>query len=148
MAAMTRVLPLERHQALPHFELPPSVKLYEIAGPMFFGAAKTAMATLDTVDREIRTVILAMKYVPQLDATGLVAFESVIDRLIRGGKKVVLASVQPEVSEVLERAGLRRKPGELAYAPDLETAVSMAILHSARAPRTPSSASKSSASAA
>jgi SulP family sulfate permease len=148
MAAMTRVLPLERHQAVPHFDLPPTVKLYEIAGPMFFGAAKTAMATLDTVDRETKTVILAMKYVPQLDATGLVAFESVIDRLIRGGRKVILAGVQPEVAEVLARAGLKRKPGQLAYAPDLDTAVSMAILHGAREPRTPTVPPRSSASAA
>jgi SulP family sulfate permease len=148
MAAMTRVLPLESHPAMPHFELPKDVKIYEIAGPMFFGAAKTAMATLDTVDRETKTVILAMKYVPQVDATGLVAFESVLDRLNRGGRKVIISGLQPEVAELLDRAGLKRKPGQLAYAPDLETAVSMAILHGARAPRMPGAPPTPTASAA
>jgi SulP family sulfate permease len=130
MAVMTRVS-LEPPR-LPAFEMPPGIKVYEIAGPMFFGAAKTAMATLDTVDRDARIVILVMKYVPNIDATGLVAFESVLDRLNRSGRKVILAGVQPEVAEVLERAGIKRKPGMLAYAPDLETAASMAIVHNAR----------------
>jgi sulfate permease, SulP family len=130
MAVMTRVS-LEPPR-LPAFEMPPGIKVYEIAGPMFFGAAKTAMATLDTVDRDARIVILVMKYVPNIDATGLVAFESVLDRLNRSGRKVILAGVQPEVAEVLERAGIKRKPGMLAYAPDLETAASMAIVHTAR----------------
>jgi sulfate permease, SulP family len=131
MAVMTRVS-LEQPR-LPAFELPPGIKVYEIAGPMFFGAAKTAMATLDAVDRETKTVILSMKYVPNIDATGLVAFETVLDRLNRSGRKVILAGVQAEVHEVLERAGIKRKPGLIAYAPDIETAASMAIVHNARA---------------
>jgi sulfate permease, SulP family len=131
MAVMTQVS-LETPR-LPHFELPPGIKVYEIAGPLFFGAAKTAMGTFDTIDRDTRTVILSMKYVPNIDATGLVAFETVLDKLQRAGRKVILAGVQPEVAEVLERAGIKRRPGALAYAPDIETAASMAIVHAARA---------------
>ena len=33
---------------------------------------------------------------------------------------------------MLARAGIKREPGKLAYAPDLETAISMAIVHAAR----------------
>jgi SulP family sulfate permease len=132
MAVLTQVS-LEQPR-LPQFEMPPGVKVYEIAGPLFFGAAKTAMGTLGTIDRDTQTVILSMKYVPNIDATGLVAFETVLDRLQRAGRKVILAGVQPEVAEVLERAGIKRKPGALAYAPDIETAASMAIVHAARVP--------------
>jgi SulP family sulfate permease len=132
MAVMTHVS-LEQPR-LPHFEMPPGIKVYEIAGPLFFGAAKTAMATLNAVDRETKTVILSMKYVPNIDATGLVAFETVLARLRQGGRKVILSGVQPEVAELLDRAGIKRKPGELAFAPDIETAASMAIVHSARSP--------------
>ena len=136
MAVLTHVSLEQPH--LPQFDMPPGVKVYEIAGPLFFGAAKTAMGALATVDRETKTVIISMKYVPNIDATGLVAFETALDGLQRAGRKIILAAVQPEVAEVLDRAGIKRRPGALAYAPDIETAASMAIVHAARAPATPS----------
>jgi SulP family sulfate permease len=73
-----------------------------------------------------------MKYVPTMDATGLVALESVLDRLHRSKIKIIFAGLKPEVSEILDRAGIKREQGKIAYAPDVETAVSMAIVHAAR----------------
>jgi sulfate permease, SulP family len=113
-------------------EVPPGVRVYEIAGPLFFGAAKTAMETLHTVGDKDHTLILAMQHVPTMDATGLVALESVLDRLHRSNVKVIFAGLTEEVNEILERAGIKRVPGRLAYAPDVETAISMAIVHAAR----------------
>jgi sulfate permease, SulP family len=103
-----------------------------MAGPLFFGAAKTAMEALHTAGGGDHTVIISMQNVPTMDATGLVALESVLDRLRRSKVKVIFAGVTKEVSEILDAAGIKRQPGELAYAPDLETAVSMAIVHAAR----------------
>jgi sulfate permease, SulP family len=114
------------------FEVPAGVRIYEIAGPLFFGAAKTAMETLHTVGEKDHTIILAMQHVPTIDATGLVALESVLDRLYRSNMKVIFAGLIEEVSEILDRAGIKRVPGRLAYAPDVETAISMAIVHAAR----------------
>ncbi|HEX2691946.1 MAG TPA: hypothetical protein VHN14_35295, partial [Kofleriaceae bacterium] len=48
--------------------------------------------------------------------------------------KVIFAGLTPEVASLLDRAGIKRAPGRLAYAPDLETAISMAIVHAARLP--------------
>ncbi|MDX2091633.1 MAG: C4-dicarboxylic acid transporter DauA [Kofleriaceae bacterium] len=118
-------------------EVPEGVRVYEIAGPLFFGAAKTAMEALHVVGDKDHTVIIAMAYVPTMDATGLVALESVLDRLYRSKVKVIFAGITPEVSEILDRAGIKREPGKLAYAPDVETAISMAIVHSARLDRAP-----------
>jgi SulP family sulfate permease len=113
-------------------DLPPGVRVYEIAGPLFFGAAKTAMETLHTVGGKDHTLILAMQHVPTMDATGLVALESVLDRLHRSNVKVIFAGLTEEVNDILERAAIKRVPGRLAYAPDVETAISMAIVHAAR----------------
>jgi sulfate permease, SulP family len=130
MAVLTKVqLDTESRE---HFEAPPGVRIYDIAGPMFFGAAKTAMETLDTIGSETRTVILSMKSVPVMDATGLVALESMLDRLQRSNRKIIIAGLQPDPAEVLARAGIKRIPGKLGFAPDLETAISMAIVHEAR----------------
>jgi sulfate permease, SulP family len=118
-------------------ELPPGVRLYEVAGPMFFGAAKSAMEAIAAVgNRNDHTVVLNMQYVPTIDVTGLVALESALDRLYRSRIKVILAGLLPEVADLLERAGIKREPGRLAYAPDLETALSLAIVHAARLRRT------------
>jgi len=114
------------------FEMPDGVRVYEIAGPLFFGAAKTAMDMLHTIGDKVHTIILAMQHVPTMDATGLVALESVLDRLHRSNVKVIFAGLTEDVNEILDRAGIKRVPGHLAYAPDVETAISMAIVHAAR----------------
>jgi hypothetical protein len=56
----------------------------------------------------------------------------VLDRLHRSKVKVIFAGLAPEVSAMLDRAGIKRVVGKIAYAPDVETAISMAIVHAAR----------------
>ena len=131
MAVLTRAENLAYIQEH-HYEVPPKVRVYEIAGPLFFGAAKTAMEALHTAGGNFHTLILSMQHVPTIDATGLVALESVLDRLHRSKVKVIFAGLTPEVHTILAGAGLKRDPGKLAYAPDVETAISMAIVHAAR----------------
>ena len=65
------------------------VRLYDIAGPMFFGAAKTAMEQLHDAGTGVHTYILDMARVPTIDATGIVALESVLDTLRRARIKVI-----------------------------------------------------------
>ena len=130
MSVLTNV-ELETPQDL-KIDVPPGIRVYEIAGPLFFGAAKTAMNALHTAGGKDHTIILAMQHVPTMDATGLVALESVLDRLHRSKIKVIFAGLTPEVSDMFARAGIKRELGKIAYAPDVETAVSMAIVHAAR----------------
>ncbi len=130
MAVMTKV-ELDTSIAQSYYT-PPSVRLYEIAGPLFFGAAQTAMEALETVGNDAKVVILEMSNVPVIDATGLVAFETTLDRLHRANRKVILCALQPHVAQKLDKAGIKRVPGRLVFAPDVETAVSMAIIHEAR----------------
>ena len=112
--------------------VPPGVRLYEIAGPLFFGAANVAMETLETIGNDAKVVILAMSKVDVMDATGMVALESILDRLQRSGKKIILAGMRPEPYALLHGAGIHRVAGKLAFAPDVDTALSMAIVHTAR----------------
>jgi SulP family sulfate permease len=118
-------------------DVPPGIRVYEIAGPLFFGAAKSAMEALQLVGDRDHTYIIDMRHVPTIDATGLVALESVLDRLRRSHVKVIFAALTDEVNEILQRAGIKREVGKLAYAPDVETAISMAIVHAARRESSP-----------
>jgi SulP family sulfate permease len=124
-------------------EVPAGVRIYEIAGPLFFGAAKSAMEALHTIHDKDHTYILDMQRVPTIDATGLVALESVLDRLHRSKIKVIFAGLGPDLNEILGKAGIKRELGKIAYAPDVETAISMAIVHAARIGRAPDKSASS-----
>jgi SulP family sulfate permease len=113
-------------------EMPPGVKLYEIAGPLFFGAAQRAMSALDTISGTHEAIILYLGQVPAIDATGLVALETTVDKLKRAGHKVILAGMKPQVADVVARSTLQREKGKLAIAPDLDAALSLALIHTAR----------------
>ena len=67
-----------------------------------------------------------------MDATGLVALETILAKLRRSGQKVILAGVNRQPAELLARAEIKREPGQLAFAPDVDTALSMAIVHTSR----------------
>jgi SulP family sulfate permease len=87
--------------------LPKGVIVYDIAGPLFFGAAHKAMSQLYSFDRrDVRLVLLDLEDVPALDATGIVNLRSAIDRLKSGHIEVWLVGLQRQPHEALERAGM------------------------------------------
>ena len=109
--------------------LPPGVILYEINGPLFFGAAQKAMSALDATAGRARVVILDVRDVPAMDATGLVNLESAMDRLFADGALVVLTAVQTQPMKVLEKAGFEAEEGKLAFAATLPDALALARAH-------------------
>ena len=103
--------------------LPPDVRVYEIAGPLFFGAAEKAISMLRRYDAGVRTVVLDVGAVPVIDMTGLVALESTLGLLRSKGVRVVLAGLQPQPAKALRRAGIEPRSGELDLAPSLRQAL-------------------------
>ena len=101
--------------------LPPGVVFYDVAGPLFFGAAEKALGALSVVGEGVHTVIIDLEDVPAVDATGLVALESIVDRINRNGAKVVISGVRPQPRRALEKAGFRDEPGKLEIGDDLDT---------------------------
>lgn len=101
--------------------LPPGVVFYDIAGPLFFGAAGKALEALTVVEGGVHTVIIDIEDVPAVDATGLVALQSAIHRLNNSGIKVVLTGVQAQPRRALTKAGFRDEVGRLEIADDVDT---------------------------
>lgn len=106
--------------------MPRDVLIYEIAGPLFFGAAQKAMSALQRVPTGVRVVVLDLSSVPVMDATGLVSLESAVARLHQIGLFVVLGGVQGQPLRVLARSGLRRQREGLAVHRSLEKALAVA----------------------
>lgn len=109
--------------------LPKGVLLYEINGPLFFGAAQKAMSSLRAIGREVKVVILDMESVPAIDATGLVNLQSAIKRLHHDRVLIVLGAVQPQPMEVLQKAGLEEIDSRIGICATLDEAVHLAKFH-------------------
>src|SRR5690606_25564873 len=58
--------------------IPPDVLLYEINGPLFFGAARQFQETVMQTRMQPRVIILRMRYVPLIDATGFQSLKAII----------------------------------------------------------------------
>jgi SulP family sulfate permease len=114
MAEVSEVRLVDEHPILLDRPLPKGVVVYEIAGPLFFGAAQKAMAALEEVDKGVRVVLLDVSSVPALDATGLVGLESAFERLHRAGILVVIGGAQAQPLRVMARAGWTDRKGRVA----------------------------------
>lgn len=106
--------------------VPKGVSVYEIAGPLFFGAAQQAMGAIETAGVGARAVVLALGAVPAIDATGLVALESAIERLRHMKKMVIIAGPLPEPRSVFEKANLEVAHEHVFLAATLDEGIRLA----------------------
>jgi sulfate permease, SulP family len=88
--------------------LPPNsgIVIFNIDGPVFFGAAEKLERTLEHIQRPATTLILRMGNVPFVDATGIFAIEEIVSDFKRHGAVVLLAEVRTNVRYKLERGGV------------------------------------------
>jgi SulP family sulfate permease len=109
----------------PHLEspLPEGVRLYEISGSLFFGAAEKAMNALHDIGARPRAVIIDIEEVTVMDVSGLVALDSAIERLRGDGILVAVAGVHGQPALLMRRAGLRNIPGKLLLSASLPQAL-------------------------
>lgn len=95
----------------PRVAVPERVEVFEVAGSFFFGAAQKFSETLVGIGAHPEVVILRMRSVPAMDATGLRALEEVWSRFRRQGTLLLLSGVQEQPRRVMERGGLLAKLG-------------------------------------
>ena len=126
MAELTSYRLHDRTQPGHRLDVPDKVALYEIAGPLFFGAAQNAMGALDIIRADVHVVVLGLGECSVIDASGLVALESALERLHRDRKVVSLAGPLPEPRAVFDRAKLERHHDNIPIAGDLDEAIAMA----------------------
>ncbi len=105
----------ERHPQLAE-PLPPGVLIYEVAGPLFFGAAQQAMSALRTVGGGgVTAVVLDLRSVPTMDATGLVSLEATLQKLHDANIFTIIGGVQMEPLKLMARAGWKHRPWLAIY---------------------------------
>lgn len=96
-------------------DLPHQVAVYDVNGPLFFGAAEKAVASLRMVDPEVRVIMLDMRDVPSLDATAIVALHTLVDELHTQKVGLIMVGLPARLLMKLKRAGIKREVGRLAW---------------------------------
>lgn len=87
------------------------VSVYEINGPFFFGAANKFLDSLEN-HKDCKVLILRMRSVPAIDATGFHALERIYDRCQKDGVQLILSHAQKHVLKTLDKYGFIQKIGE------------------------------------
>lgn len=89
------------------YSLPEGVDVFEINGPLFFGAAYKFKDTMKMIESPAKILIIRMGNVPVIDATGIRVLKDVNNELQKKGSKLILAEVNSiQVTNELEKARL------------------------------------------
>jgi len=107
--------------------LPEGVEVFRITGPFFFGVAGELLDTLRRVGQSPKVIILRLRLVPLLDASGLQTLELFFEQAHIAGAKVVLSGVQPQPKSMLDRVNLGSASDKVFYASTFANAQSLAI---------------------
>ncbi|WP_320007988.1 SulP family inorganic anion transporter [Maridesulfovibrio sp.] len=105
------------------------VVVYEINGPMFFGMAQRFVDVMSFTRKKPEVIVLCMRNVPTMDATGIEALETVIRRAHTQNIKIVLSGVHPRIEKIMSRLGTDKLVGPENIFPDFSTAVAKTVLH-------------------
>ena len=87
-----------------HPNIPENISIYDINGPMFFGAAQNALKTLLNANEDTDVVILNMQNVTMIDMTAMVALKSIVDNFKRKNKKLIFSGLNARIVKKLTKA--------------------------------------------
>jgi SulP family sulfate permease len=87
-------------------QLPKRVVLYEINGPLFFGAAERFRNVLGEISAKPRALVVRMRHVPAIDSTGLHALRELVRNGHEAKTEIILAEVLAQPRVVLTNSGL------------------------------------------
>lgn len=91
--------------------LPDTVEVFEVNGPFFFGAAHKFASALSGMQRRPRVLILRMRNVLALDATGLRVLEQFLETSEHNGPALVISGIHAQPLVLLERSGFMDRIG-------------------------------------
>ena len=105
-------------------ELPKSVRVYEINGPMFFGM--TDQIADISVKEFTKYLIIRMRGVPSLDSSGMNALENLYDYCHENGVSLIVSHANEQPMKTMRRAGFVDKVGEDHFRANIDDAIAFA----------------------
>jgi len=87
-------------------EIPEGVVLYEINGPLFFGASQKFQEIISDLHEKPKILILRMRHVPFIDATGINRLQEICKQITASGTAILISGANHNVKLELLKADL------------------------------------------
>ena len=101
--------------------VPKDVRVYEVSGPLFFGAADKILDV--TVKDYTRCLILRMRAVPAIDATAMNSLESLYKKCEKQGVRLILSHVNPQPLSAMKKSGFYKTLGQENFCAHIDDAL-------------------------
>jgi sulfate permease, SulP family len=138
VAVTEDVLTDARANSLLHHALPRYVRIFRIHGPFLFGATDKLRAITEEIDALPEIVILRLRHMTAVDATGLRAIEELADALHASGRQLILCGARNQPASLMKRADFHRHVGDRSFCTNIQQALSRASeLHAEHHPSEP-----------
>ena len=106
--------------------IPPYVNVFRIHGPFLFGTTDKISSIVDHVDGLAPIVIVRLRNMTAIDATGLRALEDLADRIHKSGRELILCGALPQPAALMHQSEFHEHVGELNICPNIEVALERA----------------------
>jgi SulP family sulfate permease len=116
----------ESEDAISRRAVPKSVEVFEIYGSLFFGAMERFKEALRRIEKRPRVLVIRMRDVVSIDASGIRSFEDLYESTSHGGTVLVLSDLRAQPREALGQAGLLDRIGRENVLPDIDSALAHA----------------------
>ena len=110
-------------------KIPKGVEVFEIYGSLFFGAVSQFKESIRVVASKPKVLILRMRNVLTIDASGLHIIEELAEEAHDNGYLLVFSAISPAVYKAMEKSGLAEYVGCENFAPDIFGALEIAERH-------------------
>lgn len=104
--------------------IPEGAMVYEITGPIFFGASNKIADVIKTANKKV--LVLRMRSVPAIDATGIHSFESIINTCKKNNTVLIMSHVNKQPMKVLKKSGMYDEIGEENICANIDAALTRA----------------------
>ncbi len=113
-------------ESISYLKIPEKTVVYEITGPMFFGASDKLLDVAGDVKKNNRAMILRMRGVPALDSTACKTLKNIYAGCKEAGIVLVISHINEQPLSVLKKDGLYYQIGENNFAANIHDAIERA----------------------
>ncbi len=113
-------------ESISRLKVPEKTAVYEITGPMFFGASDKFRGIISEETKNCKALILRMRGVPALDATAYEAIEDIYHKCKENGITLIISHINKQPLNVLKKQKLYQEIGANNFAPNITKAILIA----------------------
>jgi len=107
---------------------PDYVTVIRIHGPFLFGTTEKLAEATHRIDELTPVVIVRLRNMTAIDATGLLALEDLADKLKASGRILILCGARAQPAKLMQQAEFERHLGKGNICADIDTALERAVL--------------------